>query len=276
MKIGRTVVSMQAMVASSFKSPALKLYKKSYQKRGEQRDPHENMFSSLSTSVFGDNNNIPTATARVLYPGCHRHITPSIYFPHVDYVDMDSKVSDVFRDPVVKEWIHSEQIPQQPPPNEWTFTSANFSTPLPKNFQPQSYDLLISLSAGVISLPCAKYVSENGYFLVNDSHGDASTAFAHRDALGWSLVAIWDKEKSQWDRDNLEQFFKTKRGEFISVEQAKEAVEIGSKSGRSYRLAVEADFYLFQRRANAEDQKIRKSTKSTKNMERESSKRQRR
>ena len=275
MKIGRTVVSIQAMVASSLKSPALTLYKKSYQKRGD-RDPHEKVFSSLSTSVFvGDNNNTPTSTVKVLYPGCHRHITPSIYFPYVDYVDMNSKVSDVFRDPVVKEWIHSEQIPQQPP-NEWTFTSANFSTPLPKKFQPQSYDLLISLSAGVISLPCAKYVSDNGYFLVNDSHGDASTAFAHRDALGWSLVAIWDKEKSQWNRNDLKQFFKTKRGEFISVEHAKEAVEIGSKSGRSYRLAVEADFYLFQRRANAEDQRIIKSAKNTKSIERESSKRQRR
>mmetsp|Transcript_49571 Transcript_49571/g.120286 ORF Transcript_49571/g.120286 Transcript_49571/m.120286 type:complete len:275 (+) Transcript_49571:3-827(+) len=242
------VVSTQA-ITSAFKSPALTAYKRSYQKRGQRDVLHEEVFRSLSNVVQSPIN-------RVLYPGCHRHITASLVFPDVDYVDFDRKVSDVYNDDAVKDWVLSEtsndQTDESSVQHKWTFTCASYESMAQKKtkFKNNSYDLMISLSAGIVSTPCARYIRPGGYFLVNDAHADASAAFvATTDNKGskmFNLVAAWE-EGMGWKTTDLEDYFKTTKRDFISAKQAHEAAEIGSKSKRSFRLMKDAHFYLFRK-----------------------------
>lgn len=232
MKLMTMAVQTSAAV-SAFKSSALTAYKKSYQKRGA-RDHHEQVFAGLA--------NLVGTPEKVLYPGCHRHITASIVFPNVDYVDCDSKVSDVYHDPVVREWILSETEASSETAHEWTFTSASFTRKLPK-LSYESYDLMISLSAGIASTTCTRYIKPGGFFLVNDSHADASTLFAND--KDFQLYAAWDD--GQWKNCGLEDYFVTTKGSPISKDQASEAAKIGSKSQRSFRLRKESNFCVFQK-----------------------------
>eukprot|EP00980_Cylindrotheca_fusiformis_P030944 scaffold25665_cov113-Cylindrotheca_fusiformis.AAC.4 len=230
-----TALQTQGMVVTGFKSSALTAYKKSYQKRGT-RDHHEKVFASLSKII-----DPPDA---VLYPGCHRHITPSLVFPKVDYVDSESKVGNVYEDSVVRDWVLSETTNCDKHP-DWTFTCASYATKIP-NISLESYDLLISLSAGIISEPCSQYIKPGGFLLVNDGHADASIAFVNDKVF--KLYAVWDD--GQWKTSDLTDYFRTTEGSTISKDQAKEAVEIGTKSKRSFRLKKEVDFYLFQKQSS--------------------------
>lgn len=250
MKISLPMVLQTQVVASAaaFKSSALTAYKRSYQKKGRE-DFHKQVFGSLSDII-----NVPK---RVLYPGCHRHITASLAFPNIDYVDCDKKVADVYQDEVVRGWVLSETKEQSP---KWTFTCCSYD-PMAQNakFQDEAYDLMISLSAGIVSEPCSRYIQLGGHFLVNDSHADASAAFVattttakddndeSRTSKLFHLIAVW--KDGLWHTDDLEDYFKTTKGEYISVEQAHEASEIGSKSKRSFRLMKDAPFYLFRKEA---------------------------
>ncbi|CAJ1948295.1 unnamed protein product [Cylindrotheca closterium] len=247
------MVMQSQVVASAFKSPGLTAYKRSYQKKG-QKDIHEQVFGSLS-EIVGDHH-VPK---RVVYPGCHRHITASLCFPNMDYVDCDKKVANVYQDEVVKDWILSETQEQSSTTTtiarpKWTFTCTSYAA-MAQNakFEDESYDLMISLSAGIVSEPCSRYIRPGGHFLVNDSHADASAAFVAKDessnktAKLFRLIAVW--KDGLWNTADLEDYFQTTKGEYISVEQAREAAEIGSVSKRSFRLLKGAPFYLFRKKA---------------------------
>lgn len=54
------------------------------------------------------------------------------------------------------------------------FLHVDYTEPLP--ISPASFDLLISLYAGPVWEHCRTYLSPQGYFLANTSHGDASLA----------------------------------------------------------------------------------------------------
>ena len=248
------VVSSQ-VVASAFKSPALTSYKRSYQKNGQRDILHEEVFRTLSNVVQSPIN-------RVLYPGCHRHITASLAFPDVDYVDSDKKVGDVYQDDVVKEWIRSETSKDESAvQHKWTFTCSSYESMALKKaiFKDNSYDLMISLSAGIVSTPCAQYIRPGGYFLVNDGHADASTAFvATTEDKGpklFNLIAVW-VDGVGWKTADLKDYFKTTKGAYISIDQAHEAAKIGSKSKRSFRLKKESHFYLYQKSSSESAGKV--------------------
>jgi hypothetical protein len=258
-------VGAVATASNALKSSALTAYKKSYQKRGA-RDAHENVFQSLTEIAS-------THPSKVLYPGCHRHITASLVFPHVDYVDCDSKVKNVYEDAAVREWILSET--KKSP--EWTFTCASFASPLPAGrFSLENYDLVISLSAGLIAKPCAGYLKEGGFLLVNDSHGDASAAYVlQNEAARFQLTATWDTDTSSWSTTDLEDYFVTTKGEVLSEAQAGEVSRIGSKSKRSFQFRQESPFYLFQKIPKATVDSKQESTEESKQENTESSGRKR-
>ena len=239
------VVSSQA-IASAFKSPALTAYKRSYQKKGQRDVLHEEVFRTLS-------NVVPSPIHRVLYPGCHRHITASLVFPDVDYVDSDNNVSDVYQDDAMRDWICSETSNDESAvQHKWTFTCSSYESMAQKKtiFKDNSYDLMISLSAGIVSTTCSRYIRPGGYFLVNDGHADASAVFVattqDKGSKLFNLVAVWE-DGMGWKTTNLGDYFMTTRGEYISIDQAHEAAEIGSKSKRSFRLKKDSHFYLFQK-----------------------------
>ena len=183
----------------------------------------------------------------VLYPGCHRHVTASLMFPNVVYVDNYSKVEGVFTDQKVLEWINENK--------EYTDeTKIKF---LKKNFEqdfgekPESFDLVMSLSAGIVTTSCSKYVKKDGYFFVSDAHYDARMLNLDKDFI---LTHVWENEGTHFDgpgtfndsAEALSGYFVTKKGENLTKEMVQESIH-KPKAKRSFKLQKDAMFFLFKR-----------------------------
>ena len=195
--------------------------------------------------------NLFTATAQltraslVLYAGCHRHLTASLVFPDIDYLDNDRKVQALYTDPAALSYV--DQHKQYVGDARLRFTLADYTKPPSSKIQKESYDLLISLSAGLVSPHCSKYVRQSGYLLASDAHSDARHAYLSPD---WHLIAVWDNVRSNWLQDSttLNRCFKVKgTGKPLTQEQADESARVGTVSKRSFRLEYEPMFFLFQK-----------------------------
>lgn len=107
-----------------------------------------------------------------LYPGSFAHITPSLVFPSVTYIDTDKRAKAFFKNPEVSDYIDRHRI----------YTEQPSVTFIPEDYRknrievPEKFDLLISLYAGFVSKYCTQYLKVDGLLLVNNSHGDASMA----------------------------------------------------------------------------------------------------
>ena len=144
------------------------------------------------------------------------------------------------------------------------------------------YDILFSLNAGVISSCCTKYIRTGGYLLVNDSHSDARIIHTKYNQV-WKLIAYYEDDegsRGKFISNNLDRCFqvinqdggkqkkrKTTKAAAdgdgtittpattsastttvpMTVEQAEESVRIGTIKKRSFRVAFEPMFYLFQK-----------------------------
>ena len=108
----------------------------------------------------------------VLYPGSFVHITPSLVFPRVVYVDSYKKSADFFKGQAVHSYIQKNKV--YPQDAQVIFHKSDYT----KDFgeREASFDLLISQSAGFISQAGKQYLKIGGLLLVNNSHGDASMA----------------------------------------------------------------------------------------------------
>ena len=211
----------------------------------------------------------------VLYPGCHRHLSASLIWSKVDYVDCDTKVADVYGDDACFQWVmqSAEYAPEETP--VYSFTCANFSSPL--TFEYDHYDLLISLSAGIVSTPCVPYlIPGKGLLVVNDSHSDARTAYLD-DRL--HLVGVVLRRGRENDAEpaplqvetsptKLQRYFRTtKEGLPLTHTMVEESIRIGSVAKRSFRLMDEQDVlvYIFRRKdkKNNEEQERKTDPVST-------------
>ena len=74
-----------------------------------------------------------------------------------------------------------------------------------------SFDLLISLNAGLISQACKHFLAPDGLLLVNDEHYDARRAFVDPDYL---LIAVFVGENlsTETSESTLAAYFRTARG----------------------------------------------------------------
>jgi len=109
----------------------------------------------------------------VLYPGCSSHITPSLYYPHVIYVDKSQAAAQFFAEEkalleFVKRSKHYKQSAYL------RLIRQDYSNPLP--FMEGSFDLLLVLFAGEISKACIRYLKPGGMLLTNNHQGDAIVA----------------------------------------------------------------------------------------------------
>ncbi|CAE7451294.1 unnamed protein product, partial [Symbiodinium necroappetens] len=147
----------------------------------------------------------------VLYPGSYWHLTASLVFSKVLYIDCDSKVGKFFQDEPLLEWVKEHKDYATKP--EIDFRQQNFER---LDVAEGSFDLLISMSAGIVSKPCGRYVKRGGYFLVSDAHFDArTTALDPR----FKLVAVYNPETKRLETKDLESCFMTTAGEKISANQ---------------------------------------------------------
>jgi hypothetical protein len=122
--------------------------------------------------------------ADALYPGSYVHITPSLVFPRVVYVDRSPVAGRFFGDhPAVFEYVNGRKTYEQPP--HFRFISGDYTKPL--SLQEQRFDLLISLNAGGVARTCKRYLKFGGILVTNNHRGDALEA-AHDAEYG--LIAV--------------------------------------------------------------------------------------
>ncbi|CAE7431822.1 unnamed protein product [Symbiodinium sp. CCMP2592] len=174
----------------------------------------------------------------VLYPGSYWHLTASLVFSKVLYIDCDSKVGQFFQDEPLLEWVKEHKDYASSP--EIDFRQQNFER---LDVPEESFDLLISMSAGIVSKPCGRYVKRGGYFLVSDAHFDArTTALDPR----FELVAVYNPETKRLETKDLASCFMTTAGEKISANQVKASIA-KPKGSRGFKLKREDWFHLFKR-----------------------------
>jgi hypothetical protein len=231
-------MSKRKSAGETLSTKQLNLYRKSY-KGGGQKDLH--------FEIFKDVRHWTDDSTRIFYPGCHRHVTASLVFPTVLFVDCDTKVGELYSDTAVSDFVAAEKVYEEEASYE--FYCLDVNRPLPTKIG-KDFDLLISLSAGIIVEACTKYVRQGGFLLVNDSHGDASMTFV---GDKWELLAYYDNEKEHFTSDSLHRCFQVKvprsdQTEPMAKDQAKESAEIGSRSKRSFKLLFESMFYLFKKK----------------------------
>lgn len=109
----------------------------------------------------------------VLYPGCSAHVTPSLYFPHVVYVDQSDAAAAFFADErSIAEFVSRNKHYTQSA--YVRFIQQDYSTSLP--LVENNFDYLFALFAGGIAKCCVRYLKVGGYLLTNNHQGDAIDA----------------------------------------------------------------------------------------------------
>ncbi|NJS41622.1 hypothetical protein HC766_04755 [Candidatus Gracilibacteria bacterium] len=128
----------------------------------------------------------------VLYMGSFVHISPALVISNCVFVDNDRRVAKFFEDEEVAEFVNKNKKYKEDA--SFQAFQQNYEKPLPlKN---NSFDLLISQYAGIISETGKKYLKKDGILLVNSSHGDAAVAHLDEDLNGLEggmvLVSLGD------------------------------------------------------------------------------------
>ena len=101
---------------------------------------------------------------QALYPGSFVHITPSLYFPHVVYIDRRPDVQTFFADlEGVSQFIERNKYYRRSA--YIRFIAQDFAAPLP--LLPDSFDLLISIFAAGAAEACQRYLKPDGLLLTN-------------------------------------------------------------------------------------------------------------
>lgn len=123
---------------------------------------------------------------KVLYPGCYVHITPSLVFPDVVYVDSFRKTSAFYECLDVKEFIETNK--EYSTKSKFVFYQQNYSKDIPEKLK--SFDAVLSLYGGLVSQAVKKYLKKNGILICNNSHGDATMASLDSD---FELIAVFNR-----------------------------------------------------------------------------------
>ena len=212
-------------------SAELTAYFKSY--KGGLGDFHIPIFRSLKKIAS------PT---KVLYPGCHRHVTASLIFQNVVYVDNYAKMNATYSDEKVVEFINENKEYAETP--EINFKCKNFESDFGE--KAESFDLLLSLSAGIVSTSCGKYLKKGGYLLAGDAHFDARMAYTDP---RFDFVGVYDDTTSEFDQSEGAKrgHFVTTKGTIMTKEMVQESID-KPKAKRSFKLQKETLFYIFRKK----------------------------
>jgi hypothetical protein len=171
---------------------------------------------------------------KVLYPGSF-HLTPALVFPFTCFVDSDRRARKFFDAPEVSEYISKHRIYISDA--EYVFHLADYRKGIPE--RPNSFDLLISQHAGLVSQACKQYLKIGGILVANNSHGDASMASVDHD---FEFVAVIKRRNNNFtfSEDNLNSYFIPKK----KIETSREYIE---RTGRGIGYTKTASVYLFRK-----------------------------
>jgi len=173
---------------------------------------------------------------RVLYPGSFVHITPSLVFPDVVYVDSDKRAEKFFTDEAIHDFVVHNKLYREEP--LFRFHKADYRN----DFGERSggFDLLISQYSGFVSQDCKKYLQDGGILVVNNSHGDASMASVDPD---YEFVAVYKRRSDKAfsiSVKELESYFIPKK----DVDITKSYIE---NLGRGLGYTRNASGYIFRK-----------------------------
>ena len=177
---------------------------------------------------------------RVLYPGSYLHVTPSLVFPEVCYVDSVKGIAAALASPDLLEYVSAHRdYPEDARIRCYEEDYTSFTD------EPHaSFDLLISLNAGYISQTCRSFLKPGGLLLANNGHYDA--ARAHVDP-GYRLIGALDGGSLLRDSSHpdLSSHFRTAKGEALTPEMV-EADAKRPPSRARFMPSREMEAYLFQ------------------------------
>lgn len=109
----------------------------------------------------------------VLYAGSYVDVAASFAFADLTYVDVDRRAERFFADESGVREIVRDRVGDDAE-RVFRFVRADYRDEL--GFANESFDLLVSLSAGFVSEHCTSYLRIGGTLMVNPSHGDAAMA----------------------------------------------------------------------------------------------------
>ncbi len=179
---------------------------------------------------------------RVLYPGSYLDVTPSLYFPHVSYVDSLSGISKMLADTDLREYIDRSKL--YPEPADIRCYEQDYHTfdTAPK----ESFDSLISLNAGLISQSCGRFLAPGGLLVANDEHYDARRAFVDP---SYSLAGVFvgDDCRLETAPAILASCFKTSKGVTLTAEMVDADLDRPPSRAR-FKTVEAAAAYLFKKR----------------------------
>jgi hypothetical protein len=180
------------------------------------------------------------SSKKVLYPGSWIHVTPSLVFSHVVYVDLFSKMEKIFSDSELLQYVENHREYQDKPKIE--FHQTDYRSKFGE--VEESFDLLISLSSGFISQACGVYLKTDGLLFVDNEHYDASMAYVDPK---FDLVGVFKTVGEYIDsKQSIHSFFITTQGKPITLEMVEENSQ-RSPSKAKFKLRKKAQFYIFQR-----------------------------
>jgi hypothetical protein len=180
------------------------------------------------------------APRKALYPGSWIHVTPTIVFHHVVYVDLFSKMEKNFTNSELLEYIEKHSEYQIKP--KLVFHKSDYREDFGET--KDSFDLLISLSSGFVSQACAPYLKKAGLLLANNEHYDASMAYVDPN---FKAIGVFKTPKLLIQSEKeIESYFMTTKGFPITLEMVKENSERSPSKARN-KLKKKSPLYLFQK-----------------------------
>ena len=209
---------------------ALEIYLNDYRKSHKGINERLDIFRQVKTA-FG--------CKRVLYPGSYLHVTPSLVFPLVCYIDSLKNICKGISNPELLVFLHTNK--EYPENAEILCYEEDYDSfeAEPK----RSFDFLISLNAGFISQACKHFLAPGGLLLVNDEHQDASRAYVDSD---YSLIGVFEGNGRLLCKNpkKLSSFFVTTKGEELTLEMVEENASRSPSKAR-FKLLNWVDNYLF-------------------------------
>lgn len=173
---------------------------------------------------------------KVLYPGSHVHITPSLTFSNVTYIDSFRNTNLFFKSEELMKYLN---------------TAKEYSEELTIKFLQQDYytpllgvrkdiDMVISQYAGFVGQAVKPHLKKGGILVCNNSHGDASMANVDSD---YKLIAIYSRKsdtKFSISEKSLEEYLIPKKG----IHPTREEI---IKLGRGIAYTKSPSGYIFQK-----------------------------
>ena len=177
---------------------------------------------------------------RVLYPGSYLHVTPSLVFPEVCYVDSVKGIAAALASPDLLEYVSTHKNYLEDARIRCYAEDYTSFTDEPH----ASFDLLISLNAGFISQACRSFLKPGGLLLVNNGHYDAARAYVDP---GYRLIGALDGGSLLLDSSDpdLSSHFRTAKGEALTLEMVEEDAKRPPSRSR-FMPSQEMEAYLFQ------------------------------